>query len=730
MKHLITVLMLLPLVAFGQAKYYLAAAGNDNASGTTAATAWKTIGKLNTATYAPGDSVFFMAGDTFRGAITVHQSGSPAGRIVFTSYGAGARAVISGAMQLPTWTQHGDTFETQVPLAVRNFFAGGQEQELARFPNAHQYLWLDSARTNYLLDNDLLAIAPNKVSGSRVCVHTAQWAWEKSVVQGFVLDTLKFQTNFTLSALDGYGYFLYDNLTHLDTVGEWKYVNGSQRLWYMPPTGQHPNNLDCEASVYNFGIQLDNDMCYVSIENLAFERQGSHGVFFPNGGSRYNVVNNCVFHHQLNHGVQDQGKYNEIANSAFEGIGGIAIYVNTTGGNCSIHHNTFHKIGMHPNYGIGGQINLSAIKLAFVDSCIVHHNDIDSVGYCGISADGAYHMVERNVVHHAMLWNNDGAGLHAFGIGSHHSTFQNNFVTESDGSLEGTNNGDFITPAIYFDFEVHDMLVKENSIYNHKERGIFQNSGNVNNSILDNVVYGSLYGLDLNGSPAIQTPQTGFVVKHNTFFALTNLSYCIRQIDYTNTFNTGIIDSNYYFQPYNANQYALRMVGMAPTPYSFAAWQATGNDLHTQSSFVSWATNQNNARLFINASDTGLYRLLDDSLYLDLDSVLYCGAVYLAPYTSKILINTMTLCNPVAAQQPELNRFIVYPNPTTGDFVLRVEADWIGAQYRLLNALGQPIVSGQIAATDQSFDLRMAARGMYLLELTGPSREVVRVIKQ
>ena len=711
MRHWIALLFLLPLSLGAQTKYYLSAAGNDANNGNTAATAWQSIAKLNTATYQPGDTVFFRAGDTFAGAINVYQSGSPTGRIVFTSYGAGAQPIISGTTHLGNWTQHGDTFAIQSATMVRNFFVNGEQQMQARYPNAHQYLWLDSAQTNYLLDNDLTGIPSNMVTGSRMCVHTAQWAWEKGLASNLVMDTLKFQAPLQLKALDGYGYFLYDNLAHLDTVGEWKYVPGTQRLWYMPPTGQNPSTMDCEATIYNFGVQLDNDMCYITVENLTFERQGSHGVFIPNGGARYNVVNNCRFYQQYNHGVQDQGKYNEITNNEFVGIGGIAVYVSTTGAGTQIHHNTFRNIGMQPNYGIGGQFNLSAIKLAFVDSCNVHHNTIDSVGYCGISADGSYHMVERNTVHHAMLWNNDGAGLHAFGAGSHHGTFQNNFVGESDGTLEGTNNGDFITPGFYFDFEVHDMMVRENTIYNHAERGIFQNSGNVNNSIIGNVVYGSAYGLDLNGSPAIQTPQTGFEIKHNTFFALNDQAYCLRQVDYSGNFNTGVIDSNYYFQPYNSNRYVLRMMGMTPTPYNFPNWQGTGNDLHTQSSFVNWAANQNYSRLFINASDTGLYRLLADSLYLDLDSNLVCGAVYLAPYTSKVLINTMTLCNPLAVQNPDVSRVIAYPNPTTGDFVLQVEADWVGAHYRLLNTLGQPLATGRLRATDQVFDLSGFASG-------------------
>jgi hypothetical protein len=602
MRNLIALLLLLPLAALGQTKFYLSAAGNDGNPGTSASAPWLTINKLNAATLQPGDSVFFRAGDTFRGNIVVSQSGSPTGRIVYTSYGTGAKPIISGAVPLTNWTQHGDTFETQIASTVRNFFVNGVAQQIARYPNAHQYLWLDSARTSYFWDNALTSLDPSLVTGSRVCAHTAQWCWEISIVTGLSADTLRFSPNLTLAALDGYGYFLYDNIAHLDTAGEWKQLN--QRLWYKPPAGQDPNLENCEAAVYNFGVQLDNDMCYITVDNLAFEKQGSHGVFFPNGGARYNVVSNCTFTHQYNHGVQDQGKYNEVTKSHFEDIGGIAVYVNTSGGNATIHHNTFRKIGMRPENGIGTQVNLSAVTLAFVDSCHVHHNDIDSAGYCGISADGSEHLVERNIIRHAMLWNNDGAALKAYGEPSHHSVFRNNFVSASEGTLEGTNNGDFITPGIYFDFRVHDNTVLENTVYDHAEKGIFQNAGNRYNTIRGNVVFGGNYLLDLNGSPAADSViQEGFDIKQNVLFALDDQAYIIRQVDFSGNFAVGTIEGNYYFQPYNPNRYALRYVGFTPTPYTFAAWQATGNDLTTQSSFVSWPTTQNDARLFMNQTD-------------------------------------------------------------------------------------------------------------------------------
>lgn len=78
--------------------YYFSAKGNDNHAGTSAATAFQSITKMNSLTYAPGDSILLQAGDTFAGNIYVSpsDSGTAAQPVVFSVYGAGNAAVNAG----------------------------------------------------------------------------------------------------------------------------------------------------------------------------------------------------------------------------------------------------------------------------------------------------------------------------------------------------------------------------------------------------------------------------------------------------------------------------------------------------------------------------------------------------------------------------------------------------------------------------------------------------------
>src|SRR4051812_37169450 len=74
--------------------YYVSAAGNDAAAGTSPQAAWRTLAKGNNTKLAPGTAVLLEAGQTFAGPIVPWGSGAPGQAVTFGSYGQG-RATIS-----------------------------------------------------------------------------------------------------------------------------------------------------------------------------------------------------------------------------------------------------------------------------------------------------------------------------------------------------------------------------------------------------------------------------------------------------------------------------------------------------------------------------------------------------------------------------------------------------------------------------------------------------------
>ena len=76
--------------------YYVATSGSDSASGLSGAP-WQTIAKVNAATFAPGDNIYFNRGDTWTGDELIPSvSGTAGSPITFGAYGSGALPIIDG----------------------------------------------------------------------------------------------------------------------------------------------------------------------------------------------------------------------------------------------------------------------------------------------------------------------------------------------------------------------------------------------------------------------------------------------------------------------------------------------------------------------------------------------------------------------------------------------------------------------------------------------------------
>ncbi|MGG7213555.1 right-handed parallel beta-helix repeat-containing protein [Clostridium nigeriense] len=76
-------------------KYYVdASGGNDSNDGMSEATAWKTINKVNTVVFQPGDQILFKAGEEWTGALKPQGSGVDGAPIIIASYGEGKKPLL------------------------------------------------------------------------------------------------------------------------------------------------------------------------------------------------------------------------------------------------------------------------------------------------------------------------------------------------------------------------------------------------------------------------------------------------------------------------------------------------------------------------------------------------------------------------------------------------------------------------------------------------------------
>ena len=77
--------------------YFVSPAGDDSRDGHTAATAWRTVAKVNATGFAPGDVVNFMRGGVWHEPLKPKSGGQPGSSVVFAAYGSGAHPLFVGS---------------------------------------------------------------------------------------------------------------------------------------------------------------------------------------------------------------------------------------------------------------------------------------------------------------------------------------------------------------------------------------------------------------------------------------------------------------------------------------------------------------------------------------------------------------------------------------------------------------------------------------------------------
>lgn len=82
--------------AAGTSYYVDAELGDDANNGTSTKTPWKSLEKVNSSTFQPGDQILFKTGSIFSGQLKLTSSGSSENPIIVSSYGTGNKPIING----------------------------------------------------------------------------------------------------------------------------------------------------------------------------------------------------------------------------------------------------------------------------------------------------------------------------------------------------------------------------------------------------------------------------------------------------------------------------------------------------------------------------------------------------------------------------------------------------------------------------------------------------------
>ena len=95
LKFMLTIIMFGYSFITSAKSYYIDSEnGNDDNNGTSEKSAWKSLEKVNSWNYNPGDTICFLRATEWTGGLIIKSSGTESNPIVYTSYGKGSAPVI------------------------------------------------------------------------------------------------------------------------------------------------------------------------------------------------------------------------------------------------------------------------------------------------------------------------------------------------------------------------------------------------------------------------------------------------------------------------------------------------------------------------------------------------------------------------------------------------------------------------------------------------------------
>jgi len=635
MKKLLTILLFFFAQQLFATNYYFSATGSDAGAGTQASP-YQTITKLNSLTPSAGDSILFNRGDTFYGSLTISHSGSSGNPIVYGAYGTGSDPIIIGFTTVSSWTNLGSNiWESTSAVSSLSYtdmvVINGINTPMGRYPNTGYLTFQSHSGTTYIISSSLTG-TPNW-TGAEVVIRSSNWTLDRMAVTGQSVDTLTYgtfasgssPTTITYAPTDGFGFFIQNDSTALDTLNEWYYNPTSKKLRIysiVSPTGVQVVTKSQLVLISANYITL-NGLSFTGGDYLMESTSGITNLTIQNCTLNYAGIDGALLYACTNLVIDN----NTISNSNNDGI-----ILNSTTNGALITNNIFNKNGSISGLGQNGVSQYSGIWNSG-KGLIAEHNKILNTGYDGIASFGDSTLIKNNFIDSFCTVLQDGGGTYT--SGTHYGRkIQGNIVMDGIGVSQGTNSSLLLAEGIYCDYGSNDIDIFDNSVYNCVDAGFLLSSINHinfnNNTSFNNKV--QLKFLQSNTDTIRNN-----VINSNILISKLSSQYVIYYTNYLSfpIDSLGTLDSNYYARPIDDNITfgSWSSVTGLESDYTLATWQSyTGQDVHSHKS--PRTISDTSDLLFEYNADSVVKTVSLPFWYMDVTGKIYMRSVTLQPYSS------------------------------------------------------------------------------------------------
>lgn len=616
--------------------YFVKNGGNDLNTGTSDATAWATIERVNSAfaSLKPGDRILFQRGDTFFGKLTISRSGASGSPITIGAYGTGDKPVITGFTQVVSWTNEGNGVfsaplmaQSQTNMVVIN----GIQYAMGRWPDK-SYNIFESASSNLSITDAELGTDINW-KGAEAAIRKNDWSLDRCLITSHSGTTLAYTSlGTTQDAVPKHGYFIQNDRRTLSLYGEWYHDHTNNRIFFYFGSTD-PSGLKVEAATLD-NLVYDVGSDYITIDNIHFRGSGASMIEFIVNANDYINIQNSQFTFAGLDAINIWGNYGNITNNIISSCNQTAVRV--IGNQHRITQNTIEKVGIIEGQALSG--NLSNGIAINNNDCLVKNNIIRNTGYCGIKLSSTADVItiQNNYIHDILLTLNDGGGIYTSAEGVSRK-IDGNIILRVEGNTEGTPYPDrHIARGVYLDVSSTNVIVTNNTVAHAREAGFMIHKAH-DNRIENNTAFNNGYGMYFQNSSGSSIRNN--ILNRNTFVAKAPSQVTLKFYSVADDISSfGTADYNHYARPVDDddvfNTYSPSTGNKSRT---LAGWQSfTNQDKNSKKSAVT-VSDTSKIDFYYNPATTNRIISLSQPM-VDVTGKKYSGSVTLLPYTSLILI--------------------------------------------------------------------------------------------
>jgi parallel beta-helix repeat protein len=520
-------------ITFAATYYVDSDKGKDSNSGKGQNTPWKTISKVNSVSFSPGDIILFKSGCLWREQLNIKTSGSKSSPVTFASYGKGNRPVISGADIITGFTQHsGSVWKKSIKSPGQVFFdetRGTKKQSVSELKN----------EKDWYFDNSFLYILSFNPSNSYKTIEASFRANAITVnADNIIIKDIQVErTSQDAVLITGKSdNVISDNLEFIQWTDEVNSMRagisilGSNCRIQNSTFGQKTKDDIAGQNLAGFMAILisgkdnecnNNKIYHNSVENESANGKYAYGIRIFKAGGITKVNNNYIYHTASNGILADtysnKGDEIRIFNNeiSYTGQAGISVYKTRasdgTGGTGFIYNNTIsyanrlggekggggnRAAGIHFNDGIQKDTEISKPFIKwFCYENTVHDtrsaNERNSPDSDGIAID---YNANNTEVYKNTVYNCDGKGIYIWNADNCKVYF--NIISGNDCgiSVSASNKGNETADNnIIFNNVFYKNYNGEGRGKNYNTEIYFGQNGN-NNRFMNNILYASSKG--------------------------------------------------------------------------------------------------------------------------------------------------------------------------------------------------------------------------------------------